>query len=127
MVLCKTVSYIVTYGMLSHKLQTKIPLFCGLGSHLRAVSSVYIGQKCCIMVEKWNSALCCLVTFVVSLGINTVGALLHISLAFGYPCVKSLRMSIHSYFIVKPCNDHCSLNSLKGMEFGLIGQASYAQ
>ena len=25
----------------------------------------------------------------------------HISLAFGYPCVKTSRMSIHSYFTVK--------------------------
>ena len=63
----------------------------------------------------------------VSLGINTIGALLHISLAFGYHCVKSLRMLIHSYFTVKSCNDHCSLVPSTGMEFGLIGQASYAQ
>ena len=36
-----------------------------------------------------------------SLGTNTTVALFRISLAFGYPCVKSSRMLIRSYFTVK--------------------------
>ena len=42
-----------------------------------------------------------LLPFVAPLGTNTTGALLLISLAFGYPREKTSTMSIHSYFAVK--------------------------
>ena len=54
-----------------------------------------------------------------SLRVNTTGALLYISLAFGYPCVKTSRMSIHSYFTVKQCDKP----ELEKVVFSAIAQA----
>ena len=48
---------------------------------------------------------CSFVAFVTSLGTNMIVALFRTSLAFSYPCVKSSRMSIHSYFTVKHCDE----------------------
>ena len=52
-------------------------------------------------VKRDEQCPCSIVAFVTSLGVNTTGALLRISLAFGYPCMKTSKMSIRSYFTVK--------------------------